>query len=360
MRRVHVHKRGSVTAPLQIATDALLSDQIQAKEGALIAARVLTRSERYGCLEDIHGRPVELYKGDVIVGALGQRQALHGHGGQVPEALEVGDTIHLLNLGGVMGLCHTSNPQVGPPIELEVLGAVMAFPVVGSRQGTPATLQMAPLAEAPSLSLEQCADMPPLVVISGTCMNAGKTLAACAIVRSLHDAGHTIRVGKLTGVAARKDVMAMVDCGALGALTFVDVGLPSTTAHSAPLAALKVLHALYKQAPQADVLVLELGDGLMGTYGVMEILTHPVFAALQAVHVCCASDPVGAAGAAQIFKDKLGKPPTMITGPVTDNLVGCQIIEETLNLTAINALQHPKALGDAILGHLNLTTESQA
>lgn len=348
MKRVHIDKRGSVTAPLSIATEALLSDTIASREGDLVVARVTSRSQRYGMLEDVHGRPVELYEGDVVVGALGQRQALHGHGGVIPSSLAVGDTIHMLNLGGVMGICHTSNPRVGPPVSLEVLGALMAFPVVDSRAGVPANLDMAPLAKTPPLEMGQISKLPPLVVVSGTCMNAGKTVAACAIVRALKQARKQVRVAKFTGVAAKKDVMSMVDCGALGALTFVDVGLPSTTSTSAPKAALQLLRALSQEAEPADAIVVELGDGLLGAYGVMEILTHPVFSQIPAVHVCCASDPVGAFGAAQLFSAKLGKRPDLFTGPVTDNTIGCEGIERGLEIPAVNALQDPQRFGQLV------------
>jgi hypothetical protein len=63
--------------------------------------------------------------GDVIAGTLGFRRALKGFVGIVPDSLHVGDTIHVLNLGGVLGLCVGRNPDVGSPLETEVLGAVL-------------------------------------------------------------------------------------------------------------------------------------------------------------------------------------------------------------------------------------------
>lgn len=349
MRRVIIDKKGSVTASLTIATQALLSDTIHAREGEIIAARVVERSQRYGHLEDVHGRQVSVHVGDVVVGALGQRHALHGHGGVIPDELNVGDTIHMLNLGGVMGLCQTSNPMVGPPTVLEVLGSVLTFPVIDSREGVPANLNMSSWASTPQLAMEDAHNVPPLIIISGTCMNAGKTLAASAVVRAFKQAELQVSATKFTGVAARKDVLSMLDCGATQAMTFVDVGLPSTSRTSAPRSARQLLQILSNQSPRPDAIVVEMGDGLLGAYGVMEILQDPVIAAIPALHICCASDPVGSFGAMTLFEQHLGKRPDLFTGPVTDNRIGCEQITQTLDIPAINAVAQPAEFGSAVL-----------
>jgi hypothetical protein len=56
----------------------------------------------------------------------------------LPEKVAVADTLHLLNLGGVIGQCTSANPDVGPPCRVEVLGQVLPFPHLGERRGTPA------------------------------------------------------------------------------------------------------------------------------------------------------------------------------------------------------------------------------
>ena len=43
----------------------------------------------------------------------------------------------------------------------------------------------------------------PVVALAGTCMNAGKTAAACAIVSRLRHLGYTVDAFKSTGVALR-------------------------------------------------------------------------------------------------------------------------------------------------------------
>ena len=67
----------------------------------------------------------KINKGDVMAGTLGYRRALKGFVGTIPESIHVGDTIHVLNIGGVLGVCIGKNPDVGSPLEVEVLGSVL-------------------------------------------------------------------------------------------------------------------------------------------------------------------------------------------------------------------------------------------
>jgi len=346
MKRVHIDKIASSLRRLSVASEALLSAEIVAAPGYVVAVRVLEVSPLYDELEDRTCRMVKLYPGDVIAGVLGSRKALHGHAGEVPASIRVGDELHLLNLGGVIGRCTSSHAQVGPPIRLEVLGAVLAFPVVDSRQGVPAHLSMSALEPVAALD----PNIPPVIFVSGTCMNSGKTLAAVKIVRALVGAGKKVVVAKLTGVAAAKDTMAMLDCGASQALTFVDAGIPSTTALTALPAARAVLAALARPNPERpDVIVAELGDGLLGEYGVLSILTAEDVRAIRAVHVCCAADPVGAYGAVGVFATELECQPDVFSGPVTDNAVGINAIANRFGIGAHNAKSQSKQLGDAVL-----------
>ena len=56
---------------------------------------------------------------------LGERQALKGFVGSIPDQIEPGDTLHILNMGGVVGLCHSANSDFGQPMRVRVLGAAI-------------------------------------------------------------------------------------------------------------------------------------------------------------------------------------------------------------------------------------------
>src|SRR5688500_19277764 len=81
---------------------------------------------------------VSLRAGDILAGTLGARRALRGYAGEVPSRIAAGDIVHVLNLGGILGRCTSVNPEIGPPFNAEVLGAILTFPALGDRVGRPA------------------------------------------------------------------------------------------------------------------------------------------------------------------------------------------------------------------------------
>lgn len=180
MRRLTLNKIASVTANLALRRQVVLGEDIPAVSGTVVAGRVLTSKTTYNKLEDVSGRMTELRPGDLIAGALGDRHALHGYSGRVPERVAVGDRLQLLNIGGVVGIGAEAAPGLGPPHEIEVLGSVLAFPGLDRAHGRAARVSDGAL-EAQPLP----AELPPVLTLLGTSMDAGKTTAAAAIVGGL-------------------------------------------------------------------------------------------------------------------------------------------------------------------------------
>jgi hypothetical protein len=177
-------------------------------------------------------------------------------------------------------------------------------------------------------------------------MDSGKTAAACAIVGRLRHRGFDIAACKATGVSLRRDILAMEDAGASETMIFSDLGIVTTTAKNGPALTRALLTGLAAHRP--DAIVLELGDGLLGDYGVEAILSDAsIRSALTAV-VLCANDPVAAWGGARILREQFDIEPAVVTGPATDNAVGIKQISGRLDLPAINALSNGVALGDHI------------
>ena len=94
--------------------------------------------------------------------------------------------------------------------------------------------------------------------------------------------------------------------------------------------------------------MLELGDGLLGAYGVEAILSDKSISDALSVVILCANDPVSAWGGAKILRDNFAIEPAVVTGPATDNAVGVDQISERISLPAINALSNGVALGDLV------------
>jgi hypothetical protein len=338
--RIHLDKIASITRNLDLGRWVTLSPEVEARQGAVIAGRIHGEKSVYNQLEDVHGRMSVLHDGDVIVGALGHRNALQGYEGILPSQVKAGDRLHLLNLGGVMGHCVSSNPGVGAPFEVEVLGQVLEFQQFGTRMGEPAFINSGALEGKPG------AGPVPVVFVAGTCMNAGKTFAACALVRAFTQAGYKVGGAKLTGVSLMRDILAMEDYGAEAILDFTDAGVACTGPDTAVEAAGKIFTELASRG--MDLIVAETGDGIMGEYGVQAILRDAELQSWGAALVLCANDPVGVEGGVRNLKEAYGLSVDVVAGPATDNQVGVRYVA-TLGLPAFNARSHAAELGNVVL-----------
>lgn len=339
MRRLTLDKIASVTRNCALSRQVVVDDQYPCREGDVVAVRVLTTKTNYNQLELPTGRFSQVKAGDVLAGCLGHRRALLGYAGRLPTSLATGDRVHLLNLGGVLGIVESANPDLGAPFECEVLGQVLRFPFLGERVGVPANI--ADTAPPLHTGLLDTGGIP-VVAVVGTCMNAGKTFACTALIQELVHGGLAVAAAKTTGVSLRRDVWAMEDAGASPTATFTDLGVVTTTAAVAPGLARTLLQRLASSAGgpgggRPDVIVLELGDGLLGSYGVAAILDQPDVVKSFAVVVLAANDPVAAWGGVRRLHEAHGLATSVVTGPATDNIAGTEVIEELTGVPAANA-----------------------
>lgn len=321
--KVRLDKIGSSTARLALPREVEITPHVEAKEGNVLAVRALMEKSVYDRLELTTGRMAKINRGDVMAGTLGYRRALKGFVGTIPDSIHAGDTIHVLNLGGVLGVCIGMNPDVGSPLEVEVLGSVLL-------DGVPANISSNAL--APREDLPEC---PPLVVVAGTCMSAGKTGAASELVKRFAQSGVRVAAAKLSGIAALKDTLDMEDHGAFATLSFLDCGLPST-ARVKDLAPYARAILAELAARQPGVIVLELGDGILGDYHVGSFFEHEDLVRATKAVVMCANDLVAAWGAQKLM-EQWKMPITVVSGPVTDNQTGTDYISRQLKLPAANA-----------------------
>jgi hypothetical protein len=354
MRSVVVDKLASVTQACGLSHEVRISADIPAEEGVVVVVEVLDNKSTYNTLELVSGRMAKLGKGDIVAGALGHRQALFGYSGHVPESLRPGDVIQMLNIGGVLGLCDSINPEKGKPFDCRVLGVALNFPYLGERIGVPARVGGRPLDAHAALDVRGV----PVVALAGTCMEAGKTAAACAVIARMRHRGLTVDAFKATGVSLRRDILAMEDAGARRCAIFTDLGVVTTTRDNGPALTRSMLSELAAGKP--DVLVFELGDGMLGAYGVDAILeSADIRAALTAV-VLSANDPVAAWGGVKLLRERFRIEPCVVTGPATDNQVGVAIIAEQMGVAAFNAISNGAALGDRVIESIGLSNATQA
>src|SRR5689334_19846971 len=344
MRTVVVDKIASVTQACGLGNEVrVATDNIPAEEGVVVVVEILTNKSTYNTLELTSGRMAKVGKGDIVAGALGHRKALFGYSGHVPQTVKPGDVLQMLNIGGVLGVCDSVNPDKGKPFDCRVIGGVLDFPYLGERIGVPARVGYRKFDPDAPLNTHGV----PIVALAGTCMEAGKTAAAAAIIARMRHRGLVVDAFKATGVSLRRDILAMEDAGARNSAIFTDLGIVTTTRANGPALTRTMLTEL--SAGKPDVIVFELGDGILGTYGVDAILECPdIRSALTGV-ILSANDPVAAWGGVKILRERFGIDPCVVTGPSTDNAVGVEIITTQMGVSAFNAMTNGTALGDRVI-----------
>jgi dethiobiotin synthetase len=330
MKFLEADKIGSATSPLNLAKKvAVISENLAPKTGDCKVVRALSESVTYGNLELPSGRLAKINRHDVLIGVLGKRRALKGFVGDVPETVKAGDKLHLLNMGGVIGICKGHHSSLSDAIEVEVLGLVSSQQSAVSSQKV---LNISANALEPADFLKESA---PIVVVAGTCMNSGKTVAATEIIKQAAHSGLKVCGAKMSGVAALRDTLNMQDHGAFRTASFLDCGLPSTVdvENLAPVAK-AILNHLNSFEP--DLIVVELGDGIVGGYAVDSVLRD--FEIREAIKsfIFCASDYVGVIGGIEVLR-KLGIEIDVVAGSVTDSQMGEDFVEKQFKIKAGNA-----------------------
>jgi hypothetical protein len=229
-------------------------------------------------IEDPAGRIRQLYEGDFIIGAYGNRYATDFYEGYVPE----GQQTHLLTSGGLIGTVKSAHDAVDEPTRLEIVGALV------DEQHAPISLSRfahsAPSPAAPGLGT---------IVVVGSAMNSGKTTTVASIVRGLSRAGLAVGAGKATGSGSGKDRWAYVDAGAKYVADFLDYGMASTFGYPREhlnATMRSICHELANAG--TDAVVLEIADGVLQAEtawlldGLGEVANGIAFAAVDSLSAC--------------------------------------------------------------------------
>ncbi len=338
--KVQVDKFASSTIRLGLSNPVEMTKDCVPDAGTVVIVRALGENPSYPDLELADGSYGRIRTGDVIAGVLGSRQALRGFVGYAPYKVAAGDRLNLLNLGGVVGRCIDGHKDLGEAIGVEVLGCAAK----GKRV---LNIRDAALEEIPLLGPSK-----PIVLVLGSCMNVGKTAACTEIIRLFTKAGYRVGAAKVSGIACLRDTRKFEAAGAVKVYSFLDGGVPSTVdADDVGQIARTILGHLNRE--KIDLIVLELGDGILGHYRVDGVFSDgTVMEAVKAV-VFCAGDLVSAWGGQQLLS-KRGIGIDVVAGPTTDNVAGTIYIENTLGLAAANAFADGPKLVDLLQAKLQL------
>lgn len=346
-KKVKVDKVASVVSRLDIPDELELTTDMVAASGNAVVVRVLPVGKSNQELELVDGRMIKMFGGDVVVGALGRRRALRGWPGDVPQSIQPGDQLAILNRGGVIGKPSSDTGDTSPQA-CEVLG-------MPSINGRILNLRDNTIPEIESLKE---LNLPPVVIVSGTCMQSGKTSFLSKLIQGLTKSGIRVAAGKLTGVACLRDLFAMQDNGAVRIASFQDAGYPSTAGldHASLVSLSKAVIADLNTA-SPEVILLELGDGLIGDYGVLDVLMDEEIRSALRVHAFCANDLAGAWAGDRYCRDR-GMTIDLYSGPVTDNAVGIEYIEAQFKRPAVNAGRQAARMAEVVLGLLHMKNQT--
>ena len=325
METIKIDKCGSATSRLRLPIELKISSaRFVPNEGDVVVVKALSESVTYGNLELPSGRLAKINRNDVLAGVFGKRRALKGFVGDIPSGVRTGDKLHLLNMGGLIGECKGHHSQYSDAIEVEVMG--IAIDEDGNALNISSNAIQATENLGPSA---------PIIIVAGSSMHSGKTVAVCEIIKQANQAGLNVVGAKMSGVAALRDTYNMLDHGASDVASFLDCGLPSTVDVDdlAPVAK-AILNHLNQSEP--DLIVVELGDGILGGYSVDTILKDDQIREAMTSLVFCASDYVGVVGGRTVL-NLLGLEIDVVAGSVTDSQMGEDYVRERLGMMSANA-----------------------
>ncbi|MFP4116601.1 MAG: hypothetical protein ACLFQ8_00435 [Candidatus Aenigmatarchaeota archaeon] len=292
--------------------------------GDVAVAKVVEEGGSYDEAELEGGEMVKLEEGDLIVGVLGVRKAVRGFASRIPEKLERGDPIDFVSSGGVMAECLSSPEELGKPYRLEFRG------FVANDTGKVNISEY-------SIDLQDKLKVDcPVVLVASSRMDAGKTTLCAGLIEKFSERGKKVGAVKLTGVTRQRDNLSMKEAGAICSYEFTDCGLPSSTCSAEK--AVKASKGLISEAAEgADIVVAELGAGLLSSYNVLEVLKDGEIKEACSSLIFMSIDPVGAYGGLRILKDHSYRP-DVISGPTTDTDAGRENIRRFTEVPVLNGI----------------------
>ena len=181
---------------------------------------------------------------------------------------------------------------------------------------------------------------------------------AVELIKQATRAGLKVAAGKISGVACLRDTLNMSDHGAIATASFLDCGLPSTVAVAdlAPTAK-AIIAKLNEVSP--DLIVIELGDGILGGYSVDTVFNDVELLEATAALVFCASDYVGAWGGIELLRQR-GVEVDVISGSVTDSRMGEDYVKEQFGVPAANARREGAALFNLVMSRVQSKSTDNA
>lgn len=280
-------------------------------------------------LENRHGRIHAIHEGSRAVFVLGNRYAPDHFEGLVPK--ELPRTMDLLARSGIVGEVTYRNSLVKEPTRIKIKGYVC------DGDGNVINTRNSPLL-IPKSSMKSPRRAKMILVI-GTSMNSGKSLAAAASCWALSTMGHKVRAAKATGTASLKDILLMEDNGASPVADFTYLGYPSTYMldESELLHIFDTLDLKYANSP-GNFWVVEFADGIIQRETAMLLRSESVRSRIHRI-IFSARDAFGAIGGLDILKREFDLTPHAISGFCATSPLGIRELRQYTDLPIFDSAQ---------------------
>ena len=267
---------------------------------ALFTVEQLGQHER---LVTRDNRRLRIYAGDMMVGVFGTRYATDAYEAEIDGL----DDLSLLTGGGMVGTVRSRHRNTSSATRLRFDG------FVGDERGRRVNLKARLFAPRRAATLPR-----QLFLVVGTGMNTGKTTSSVKLIKGLGERGLSVAACKLTGSVSNRDQDEMRAASARLVLDFSDYGFPSTylCERDELLALWHTMLADVEEA-QADVVVMELADGILQRETAMLLRERAVREAVTGVVVTADSALSALAAAGRV--QQLGYEIAAVTGLFTSS-----------------------------------------
>lgn len=310
----------------------------QPQVGDVVYGEII-RIGQHASLENASGRIHVICDGAKAVFVFGNRYAPDYYEGLVPDKMT--EEVDLIARSGMIGIAETKNSRIKDPTRVKILGYVCDqsgrvlntknFPLIKPKS----TIKRKPRAK--------------MILVCGTSMNSGKSMAAAACCWTLSSMGYKVRAAKVTGTASLKDILHMNDAGADPYADFTYLGYPSTymLPHEDLIHIFDQLDLKYGNNPK-NFWVIELADGIIQRETEMLLKSPQVKQRIYKL-VFCANDAFGAIGGLNILKKNFNLVPDLISGVCSSSPLLIRELTAFTDIPVLNSIQPNKEAWSNIL-----------
>lgn len=301
----------------------------------------IDRIGQHSSLENVSGRIHTIHRGTSSLFVFGNRYAPDYYEGILPQNLS--SQVDLLARSGLIGNVLTKNEVIKDPTRVNIFGYVV------NEDGQVLNTRDFPKAQ-PKRS-EKKFPRSRLILVVGSSMNAGKSMAATACVWTLKILKNKVRASKVTGTASLKDILQMNDAGADPYNDFTYLGYPSTylVPEAEVLSIFNKLDLSYANDPK-KYWVVELADGILQRETALLLSSPDVQKRIHRL-IFCASDAFGAIGGLNILKERFNLVPDAISGKCSSSPLHIRELQSVIDIPVFNSVNpNVEVLGPLLMG----------